>query len=306
MIAFPTIVELVGVSPAAERARVAMARASSGSGPVLIVTEPGLDVTAIARAIHDGSPRLAGPFVTLDCAVEDTVALEPHIFGRGVFGGTLLLTNLDQLPTPLQARLARALRDGQIDIDASGRGVMFDVRVVASVSGNLDEAMHDGRLRRELCSRFSMRLDLPPLRQRPADIPTLVGCLVGESAMAARIPAPAFTRESLTLLAALPWRRNFDELREVLDVLVRAAVGGTVRLEDVLDHIPVEPVTAGRAGTGSLREARLTFERNYIASVLNRHRGRMDDAARSLGMQRANLYRKVRQLGIGLARAKSQ
>ena len=93
---------------------------------------------------------------------------------------------------------------------------------------------------------------------------------------------------------------------EVIEPEEGAAVGGTVRLEDVLDHVPVEPVTTGQAGTRSLREARLSFERHYIALVLNRHRGRMKDAARSLGMQRTNLYRKVRQLGIGLVRGQGQ
>ena len=149
--------------------------------------------------------------------------------------------------------------------------------------------------------RFNLRLELPPLRQRAADIPMLIGCLVGDAAATARVPVPTFSREALTLLAALPWRRNFHELREVLEVLVLAVVGSAVRLEDVLDHVALEPVVWSQASATNLREARLSFERHYIAKVLNRHRGRMDDAARSLGMQRTNLYRKVRQLGIGLA-----
>ena len=217
-------------------------------------------------------------------------------------GGTLVLINLPELPTPLQARLARALRDGQIEIDRPEGAIMFDVRLIASVNGSLDEATQEGSLRRELVARFAQQIELPPLRQRPADIPTVIGRMVGESAMAAQLPVPTFSREALTLLAALPWRRNFDELREVLDLLVRAAIGGVVRLEDVLDHVPVERMTSGHSTATSLREARLSFERHYIATVLHRHRGRMEDAARSLGMQRTNLYRKVRQLGIGLQR----
>jgi len=302
LIAFPTIVELIGASPATERARAGLTRASNGEDAVLMIAEAGLDGAAVARAIHDGSARAAAPFVTVDCARKDAAGLEHHIFGRDAWGGTMLLMTLEELPIPLQARLARVLRDGQIDIDASGRGVTFDVRLIAGVSSDVDEAMREGTLRRDLCGRFGVRIDVPPLRQRPADIPMLIGCLVGESALAARIAVPTFTREALTLLAALPWRRNFDELREVLDVLVRAAVGGTVRLEDVLAHIPVEPVTTGQAGNRTLREARLGFERHYIASALHRHRGRMEDAARSLGMQRTNLYRKIRQLGLGRAR----
>ena len=306
LILFPTIVELIGASPPSERARADLARASAGDEPIAIVAEPGLDSAAVARAIHDAGGRRTGPFVSVDCAIGDGTVLEGQIFGRAAFGGTLLLTNLEELPTPHQARLARALRDGQIDINESGQGVAFDVRVIAALSRGLDLAIQEGTLRRELCGRFGLRIELPPLRHRPADISMLIGCLIGDAAMTARIAVPTLTREALTLLSARPWRRNFDELREVLDVLVRAAVGGTVRLEDVLDHIPVEPVTRARAGAGSLREARQSFERHYIASVLNHHRGRMEEAARSLGMQRTNLYRKVRQLGIGPAKAKTR
>jgi DNA-binding NtrC family response regulator len=115
---------------------------------------------------------------------------------------------------------------------------------------------------------------------------------------------PTFSREALALLAALPWRRNFEELREVLDVLVLVADGGAVvQLDDVLGHVPLERLWTRPAGASSLREARQDFEREYIASVLSRHRGRMDEAARTLGVQRTNLYRKVRQLGIGRARS---
>jgi DNA-binding NtrC family response regulator len=268
----------------------------------MVVAEPGLDVPAVARAVHDGSSRRLGPFVVIDCALPDAASLEREIFGAAAFGGTLTLANLHELPSPLQARLARSLRNGQVDTDASGDGIAFDVRVVAGVNGEPDEAVREGLLRRDLCARFTLRVELPPLRQRAADIPMLIGCLVGDAAAAARVPVPTFSREALTLLAALPWRRNFDELREVLDVLVRAVVGGGVRLEDVLDHVALEPVAWNQASVTNLREARLSFERRYIARILHRHRGSMDDAARSLGIQRTNLYRKVRQLGIGLSR----
>lgn len=296
---FPSIVELVGSSPPTERVRAAIARVASNADPVLISAEAGLDATAVARTIHQTSGRAAGPFIALDCAAHDTSALEQEMIGRGAFGGSLMLENLEALPTSLQARLARVLRDGQIDVDdATGRGVAFDVRMMATTESTLDADVTDGTFRRELYARFTQRIELPPLRHRPADIPTLIGCLVGESSVAAGVPVPTFSREALTLLAALPWRRNVAELREVLDVLVLGAVGGTVRLEDVLGHVPVERVSATPGASASLREARMSFERQYIASVLHRHRGRMEDAARSLGIQRTNLYRKVRQLGL--------
>ncbi len=299
----PTLVELLGGSAATERARDAFRRAAATVDPAAIVAEPGLDVRAVARAIHDAGARRHGAFAIVDCAIADAAALERQIFSAP-HQGTLALVNIDELPAPLQARLARALRDGQIDVDASGSGVTYDVRVLAAVCGEPDEAIQEGMLRRDLWTRFNLRLDVPPLRQRSADIPLLVGCLVGDAAASARLPVPRFSREALLLLSALPWRRNFDELREVLDVLVRAVVGGVVGLEEVLDHVPLEPVAWSQGNLTNLRDARLSFERHYIAKVLSRHRGRMEDAARSLGMQRTNLYRKVRQLGIGVPRTR--
>ena len=299
VITFPSIVELIGASPASERARAGMDRAMRGDESVLIVVEPGLDASPVAHAIHESSPRAHASLIEIDCATADAEMLERRIFGAEAFGGTLLLTNLDDLPAPIQARLARVLRNGHVDPGARRMGAAFDVRVIGSVNGGAEETLVGATPTRDLCDCFKIRLDLPPLRQRRSDIPLLIGCLVGETASAARVPIPTFTREALALLGALPWRRNFDELREVLGVLVRAAVGGAVRLEDVLDHIPLEPATTNHVGTRSLREARMRFERHYIASVLSRHRGRMEDAAKTLGMQRTNLYRKVRQLGIG-------
>jgi DNA-binding NtrC family response regulator len=304
LIEFPTVVELIGGSPSVQRARTSVKRAANGDDAVLLAAEQGLDAAAVARVIHEGSSRSIAPLVTIDCAADEYAALEHHIFASPALEGTVLLSNVQELPAPLQARLARALRDGQVELNGYGSGVAFNVRIIASASVGVEEGPQQGGLRPELGARFKQRIDVPPLRHRPADIPTLIGCLVPESATAGRVPVPTFTREALTLLSALPWRRNFDELREVLDVLVLAAIGGAVGLADVLDHIPVQPMTVGQVSTTSLREARLTFERHYIAVVLNRHHGRIADAARSLGIQRTNLYRKVRQLGIGLTRAK--
>ena len=251
---FPTIVELIGGSAPAERARAGFRRATGGGESVMIVAETGLDVPAVARAVHDNGPRCNGPFVVVDCALPDTAKLEQEVFSKVAFGGTLALVNLHELPAPLQARFARVLRDGQIETDASGAGAAFDVRVIAGVTGDPEDAIQEGTLRRDLHARFNLRLELPPLRQRAADIPMLIGCLVGDAAATARVPVPTFSREALTLLAALPWRRNFHELRAELDVRGLAVVGSAVRLEDVLDHVALEPV-------GGARPARRTCAR---------------------------------------------
>jgi DNA-binding NtrC family response regulator len=315
------VLELMGPSPATEQARRAMTEAVSGMNPLMISAETGLDPVAVARAIHNASARAAGAFVPVDCASADALRLDQQLFGpnptdcgeleyvgegsllAGAFGGTLVIANVSELPSHLQSRLARILRERRIYTEARGH-LALDVRIMATVRGNVEDDFRDGRLRRELQSRFALTLEVPALRHRSSDIPMLIGCLVADAAAAAGVDVPAFSREALSLLSALPWRRNLDELGEVLDLFVGAAAGGTIQLDDVLRHVAIERVTPRQAVSATLRDARSTFEREYIASVLSRYGWRMDEAARNLGIQRTNLYRKVRQLGIARARTK--
>jgi DNA-binding NtrC family response regulator len=316
-----SVLELMGLSPATERARHAMAEAVRGTNPLMISAETGLDPLAVARAIHNASERVSGAFVQVDCASADPLRLDQQLFGpnptgggefeyigegsllAGALGGTLVIANVSELPSHLQSRLARILRERRIYAGARG-DVALDVRIIVTVRGNVEDDFRDGRLRRELRSRFALTLELPALRHRPSDIPVLIGCLIADAAAAAGLDVPAFSREALSLLSALPWRRNLDELGEVLDLFVGAAAGGTIQLDDVLRHVAIERVTPRQSARATLRDARSTFEREYIAAVLSHHGWRMDEAARNLGIQRTNLYRKVRQLGIARARAK--
>jgi DNA-binding NtrC family response regulator len=289
--------ELLGSSAAAETARAYVARASDTHDPALVSAERGLDSLAVCRAIHAGSDLTANPFVAIDCFHQTAETFDQDI-SRVATRRTVALRNLDELPLVLQRRLADLLHD---DVAHGGHA---GTRVVATLTGNVEDAIAEGRLSRDLCMRFPLHVDVPPLRKRSADIPLLIGCVAADVVAGSGMDVPAFSREALALLSALPWRRNLEELREVLDALVLVADGGTVRLDDVLEHVPIEPLWTRAPGTVSLREARNDFEREYIAAVLNRHRGRMDEAARSLGVQRTNLYRKVKQLGIGRARSR--
>jgi DNA-binding NtrC family response regulator len=291
------VAELLGGSPAAETVRAYVARAADTRDPALISAERGLDALAVCRVIHGGSHLTAHSFVPVDCRHLTTAAFDRE-FGSLTPRRTIVMSNLDELPSPLQQRLTGVLQD-------DGAGLhQAEARVMATVTGNVEDAIAERKLSRDLCLRFPLQLEVPPLRRRTADIPMLIGCVAAEAAAASGVAVPSFSREALALLAALPWRRNFDELREVLDVLVLVAEGAMVQLDDVLAHVPVERLWTRPPGAASLREARQHFEREYIAAVLSRHRGRMDEAARTLGVQRTNLYRKIRQLGIGRARAK--
>jgi two-component system nitrogen regulation response regulator NtrX len=204
-------------------------------------------------------------------------------------GGMLFLTDLDELPAPLQQRLARLLRDGEVRLPRRSAPAALEVRVIASTTRRLDPGLRD-----DLIRRLPAVIEIPSFRQRRDDVPAIAGAM-----LAARDRRRRFTPAALTVLSALPWRRNTAELAGLIDRL--AATGGRViRQEDVLGEVQLDRAPA--RPTGSLRDARRAFEREFIAAVLRDHSWQMREAARALGIERANLYRKARQLGIPLRR----
>jgi two-component system nitrogen regulation response regulator NtrX len=138
----------------------------------------------------------------------------------------------------------------------------------------------------------------PPRRPRREDVPFLANYFLKEICRANGAPIKTLTRSAVTLLAALPWRGNAPELRALLERLVLLTPHGSIRLEDLLAQVRLDSSEITSVGGTSLREARLRFERDYIASVVRQHHGRMGDAAQALGIQRTNLYRKLRQLSV--------
>jgi DNA-binding NtrC family response regulator len=302
--------ELVGNSPAVLLAADAAARTARSSDPALIVAERGFSAERIARFIHGDAP---GSFLVIDCG-GPAASVVRELFGssssredletidRGSLvghaqGGTLLLSNIGELAALGQLRLSRLLRDGEMRVD--GKPVPLRARVIAAAYPGLEREAAENRFRPELFERLQrMRVDVPPLRDRAADLPQII-TMVLQDVCASRGTPRTLAPAALTALASLPWPGNLDELRLALDRLVDRVRSGTIRQEDVIADLRPSPSQARRVGAlGTLRDARLAFERDYIAAVLKEHGWRMSDAARTLGIQRANLYRKTRQLGI--------
>ena len=141
-------------------------------------------------------------------------------------------------------------------------------------------------------------MEMPPLRRRREDIPGLVRYLLADICAERQLLAKSVSTHAADLLSALPWRGNVSELKRFLAVLVSTVPGRLIRLSDVLANVRLDGTPSTSIYSGTLREARERFERDYVASVLRRHHGRMGEAAKALGIQRTNLYRKVRQLSI--------
>lgn len=272
-----------------------------------------------ARGVDNSGP----PFVVVDCASASDV--ESVVFGgspadcpagfepdgldqigagshlQAAMGGTLFLRALHDMPTRVQVRLARVLRDREVWItgtDGTHVRTGVCVRVMAAVdrSPNIDP---DEQVAPELLRRVAAhRISLPPLRQRREDIPGLVHMLLADMSASFSVPIKTSSTQATDLLAALPWPGNLEELRNLVRALVVNVPSRRIRLRDVLATVRLDGTAPAFAGGSTLREARERFEREYVAAVLRQHQGRMADAARTLGMQRANLYRKVRQLSV--------
>ena len=320
----PMAYGVVGTSPAMRLVMDLVQRAAPGRCGMLICGERGTGREMIARAIHLHGTNRNAPFIKVDCSGPTPEDIELQLFGvlgkraggstperrslerigrnsrlADAAGGILFLENVTELPARVQGRVVRVLRDREVFLDDGREPVALDIRPIAAVDGSVTSALDEGRLRPDLYERLSLiRVDVPALRQRREDVPVLATYFLKELCKAAGKPVKTLTRPALTLLAALPWRGNALELRALLERLILLAPGGLIRLEDILAHTQLEGSVSPTGLDATLRQARAKFERDYIAAVLQQHRGRIADAARVLGIQRTNLYRKMRRLNL--------
>lgn len=317
--------DLYAHSPAMRDVTALIARAATMRAGVLVRGEEGTGRQVVSRAIHAAQAE-PGQFITIDCAAYDTARLEAELFGHlarshgdvskglervsrssrlyDAHGGTLYLQNIVEAPTRVQARLARILRDREATLVETGEATGLDVRPMASVDASFDSALEEGRVRDDLFRRLSvLRIDVPPLRSRREDIPALANYFLREVCASLRLPPKTLSRPALSLIGALPWRGNAVELRALLEAVVTGLAGGRgIGLEDVLAHVRLDGGSVVFSSGGTLRQARARFEREYIATVLEQHHDRISDAAKALGIQRTNLYRKMRSLRVGRGR----
>jgi len=310
-------IELAGPSAVIARVDELVRRVAALDGSVLLTARRGSDVESVARDIHARSARSALPFVGVACG---SAEIERALFGApsgqsppdlealaadsriaAARSGTLFLEDVSELPAGVQARLARLVRDGEAWID--GEPLPIGLRLIVSASPTIDTDVRTNRFRSDVFRRVSgLRIDLPPLSERPEDVPALASRLLDEICAENGAGPRTFTQAALSLLGAMAWPGNLAELREAVVRAAAAADGDSIQVETLLPTLRFDRAPATFTPVGTLREARQRFEHDYIAAVLEHHGWRMADAAQTLGIQRPNLYRKARQLGIPLAR----
>jgi DNA-binding NtrC family response regulator len=315
-----TAIELVGRSAAIARVHELVRRVAVLETGVLVVAEQGVDAGSVAHELHVRGRSALAPWVAIECAAGDSARLDGVLFGpppalaapdlesaapdsrvAAARGGTLFLKDVVELPASVQARLVRLARDGEVRID--GAAVRAGIRFVATASASIETDVRENRFRSDLYRRLAAsRIDLPPLRDRPDDVPALAERLLETLGATGDCAPRGFTHAALALLRALSWPGNLAELRSVVERAAADRSDGMIQVEQVLPALKLSRAPAPFAPAVNLREARLRFERDYVAAVLQHHGWRMAEAAHALGIQRPNLYRKARQLGIPVAR----
>jgi transcriptional regulator with PAS, ATPase and Fis domain len=242
-----TLASFIGSSAAAVEVKRQARRAAQSTSPVLLLGETGTGKELLAHGIHAASPRASGPFVGVNIAAVPETLLEAEFFGvapgaytgadrkgrDGKFkladGGTLFLDEIGDMPLALQAKLLRALQEGEIEPLGSNRLIPFDARIVAATSRNLRQLVEEGKFREDLYYRLNvMPIYVPPLRERRSDMPALVEVLVEDIAARNGLQVPEVSAAALDLLAAQSWRGNIRELRNVLEQAAMAVEGGAL------------------------------------------------------------------------------
>lgn len=313
---------LVGVSKAMVDLRALIARVAPTDARVLITGESGTGKELVASAIHRQSARAARPFVCVNSAAIPKDLVESEMFGheRGAFtgaterrvgrfeladGGTLFLDEVGDLGPEAQAKLLRVLEAGVIERLGGEKPVRVDVRVIAATNKDLGKASQQGHFRDDLLFRLNvLPIHIAPLRERPDDIPPLVQHFAAR--LAARLGGGRpvrFDAGAVQLLTSYPWPGNARELANILERLAILAAGDVVTADDVARLVPTDgggapaPAPEGWTDIG-LAEALDGFERSLIARALSAARGNVAEAARRLATDRANLYRRMRRLGL--------
>ena len=311
-----TLEDVLGDSPAMRRVRRQARFAARGTAPVLLQGEDGVGKNPLARAIHNESDRADGPFIAINClAIPHELMLSEFLgYEGGAFsgalaegrpskfeladGGTLFLDEIESLTLEMQAALLQVIDTGQVMRLGGTRPIPVDVRIIAATSVDLEQRVAEGGFRPDLYYRFGVFIiELPPLRERPEDIPLLVERFLAR--ISKQLDRPVRVEDAaLEMLMCYPWPGNVRELENVLERAVTLSEDGTIRLKD----LPAVVRNGGVLTPGAVRPQPVLSvaeaEREAILRAGWACRGRVTQMAQQLGISRTTLWRKMKRLGI--------
>ncbi|HVG84869.1 MAG TPA: sigma-54 dependent transcriptional regulator [Vicinamibacterales bacterium] len=316
---------MVGESAAMRHLREEVAMAAPTNGRVLILGENGTGKELVARTIHHQSRRRGGPFVEVNCAAIPEELIESELFGhvRGAVtgsvadkpgrfeqanGGTIFLDEIGDMSLKTQAKVLRVLQEQVMERVGGTQRIKVDVRVLAATNKELPAEIRDGRFREDLYFRLNViPIFVPPLRDRPDDIPALADHFMALMAAEYGRRPKRLAPEAVARLQHYQWPGNVRELRNTIERLIIMVAGDTITAQDLaflgrddgasggatLEVDPGAPRAVGR-----LAEARDQFERDFILRALAAAHGNMSKTAEMLGVERSNLYKKMKAFGI--------
>jgi two-component system nitrogen regulation response regulator NtrX len=315
---------MVGESYAMRRLREQVAMAAPTNGRVLIYGENGTGKELVARTVHAMSHRRNTAFVEVNCAAIPEELIESELFGhvRGAFtgavsdrrgkfevadGGTIFLDEIGDMSLKTQAKVLRVLQEQTMEAVGGTARIRVDARVLAATNKDLQTEIRHGHFREDLYFRLNViPIFVPPLRERQEDVPLLADHFMAEFAREYGRRPKAFEPDAVAVLQEYSWPGNVRELRNVIERLVIMVPGDTIGAPDLgfLDQTglvrPTAPAPDGQRPT--LHELRERFERDLILRTLAEQQGNMSRTAEVLGVERSNLYRKMRTFGIAPSR----
>ena len=302
--------QLVGASPAMREVHKLIGRAASSDATVLISGETGTGKEVVARTLHEFSHRSRGPFVAVNCAAIPADLLESELFGHGkgafsgavavrvgcfeqAHGGTLLLDEIGDMPLAMQAKILRVLQERRIVRLGEMQERQLDVRLIAASHRDLEAMARAGKFRADLFFRLNvLRIHMPPLRERRQDIVPLAEYFLSAPPAAPRVLSAAAKQH----LESLDWPGNVRELRNAME---RVRVMAPTNLIDVDDlAFLAERRDDAQRSDAPMSDAVTALERDLVVAALAQAKGNRSDAARRLGISRAQLYRKLRAFNL--------
>lgn len=312
-------VDIVGESQAIINVLGLAKRVAGHDTTVLITGESGTGKELVARGIHQLSSRNGGPFISINCGAIPASLLESEFFGymkgsftgadadrKGLFeaagGGTLLLDEIGELPMGLQVKLLRVLQEREIRPLGANKNRKIDVRVLAATAKNLADEVKQGHFRQDLLFRINVvELKLPPLRERPGDIPILVNSFLASESLKMNIRIKGITHGTLAILGGYSWPGNVRELKNVIEHSLIYAENGWITPVTLPEHIHNanhQPSYNLFSGTVSIKEGKVLLERYLIEKALVNTNGNKTQAADLLELSYPSLLSKIKEYKI--------
>jgi DNA-binding NtrC family response regulator len=311
----PGFTHLLGGSQALERVLKQARSAAATSATVLLCGENGTGKEMLARAIHQESPRAAGPFVAVSCAALPETLIESELFGheKGSFtsatqtrkgrfelanGGTLFLDEIGELSAQVQVKLLRVLQEREFERVGGTKTLTVDIRLIAASNRDLEKEVAAGRFRQDLFFRLNVvPLTLPPLRERQDDIPLLAAHFAASSAAKYGQPTPELEPALIEVLLEYEWPGNVRELENLIERLVVLSSNSTLGLEFVPEKM-LRVLPGARAGDESTLEGAVEALKKRMIKTALQSEGNKVAAAKKLGISRSYLHRLINEFDI--------